>query len=259
MPDLGRAGRFFSADDYTTRPPAHTSPSKTPIGGAIFPRPKNKARQGWQKNGPCLHPGFILSAMHPNPARCHPVRFGYFVFWSLLLALLAALAVPAASAQTAGPTASSGASSDSDAARPSGLPLPRFVSLRSGEVNLRTGPGVQYPVDWVFRKRGLPLQVIAEYQAWRKLRDPEGAVGWVHQSMLSNRRSLIITGATGAVHAKAEGTSRVIARAEAGVMGSLLDCPDGMAWCRVEIGGYEGWMARTAFWGVLAGETVKKK
>ena len=137
------------------------------------------------------------------------------------------------------------------------LPLPRFVSLRSGEANLRTGPGVQYPVDWVYRKKGLPLQVIAEYQSWRKVRDWEGADGWIHQSMLAGARALIVFGETRALRAKAADDAAVTARAEAGVVGRLLECPDGMMWCRVEMGGFEGWMTRKAFWGVLTGETIK--
>lgn len=146
---------------------------------------------------------------------------------------------------------------ETKAASALGLPLPRFVSLRSNEVNLRTGPGVQYPVDWIYRKKGLPLQVIAEYQSWRKVRDWEGAVGWVHQSMLMGGRALIVTGKTSPLRAKATGDAIVIARAEVGVVGRLLECPDGMAWCRAGVGDFEGWMEREAFWGVLAGEAIK--
>ena len=76
----------------------------------------------------------------------------------------------------------------------SGLPLPRFVSLRAAEVNMRTGPGVQYPVEWVYRRQALPMEVIAEYGTWRKVRDWQGTQGWVHQSMLGGRRTLIVTG-----------------------------------------------------------------
>ena len=77
-----------------------------------------------------------------------------------------------------------------------GLPLPRFVSLRAGEVNLRTGPGVQHPVDWVYHRQNLPLEIIAEYGTWRKIRDWQGTQGWVHQSMVGAKRTFIITGGT---------------------------------------------------------------
>ncbi|HEC14175.1 MAG TPA: hypothetical protein ENI72_00310, partial [Rhodospirillales bacterium] len=78
----------------------------------------------------------------------------------------------------------------------SGLPLPRFVSLRVNEVNMRTGPGVQYPIEWVYSRQYLPMEVIAEYSTWRKVRDWQGGQGWVHQSMLGGRRSFIVTGTT---------------------------------------------------------------
>ena len=93
-----------------------------------------------------------------------------------------------------------------------GLPLPRYVSLRAGEVNLRTGPGVQYPVDWVYLRQNLPMEIIAEYGTWRKVRDWQGTQGWVHQSMVSGLRTLIITGTTRTVRRKADAKSPPVAR-----------------------------------------------
>ncbi|MBF0248188.1 MAG: hypothetical protein HQL36_08985 [Alphaproteobacteria bacterium] len=139
----------------------------------------------------------------------------------------------------------------------SGLPLPRFVSLRAAEVNLRTGPGVQYPVDWVYRKSGLPMEVIAEYKAWRKVRDWEGAQGWVHQTMLSSKRSFIVTGATRDLLSKPDPDAAPVARVQRLVMGRLVACPGDGAFCRVEVEGFEGWLKRADFWGVLKGETME--
>ena len=136
----------------------------------------------------------------------------------------------------------------------SGLPLPRYVSLRAGEVNLRTGPGVQYPVEWVYRKSGLPLEVIAEYKTWRKVRDWDGAQGWVHQTMLSANRTFIVTGATRAILTKGEASARPVARVQALVTGQLMTCPEGSDYCRVQVDGFDGWMLRTDFWGVLKAE-----
>ena len=76
----------------------------------------------------------------------------------------------------------------------SGLPLPRFVSLRAEEVNMRAGPGVRYPVDWVYKRKNMPVEVIAEFGTWRKVRDIQGTQGWIHQSMLSSNRWVTITG-----------------------------------------------------------------
>ena len=139
----------------------------------------------------------------------------------------------------------------------SGLPLPRFVSLRAGEVNLRTGPGVQYPIEWVYRKSGLPLEVIAEYKTWRKVRDWEGSQGWVHQTMLSAKRTFIVTGATRTVMSQGERTARPVARVQAGVSGQLIACPAESNYCRVEVEGFEGWLPRGEFWGVIKGEAFE--
>lgn len=139
-----------------------------------------------------------------------------------------------------------------------GLPLPRYVSLRASEVNVRTGPGVRYPVDWVFQRHGLPVEIVAEFDTWRKIRDTEGTEGWVHQSLLSGKRMLIVTGsATRTLRRKPSATARAIAKAEANVVGRLLECPKKSDWCRVHIGGFEGWMKRAAFWGVYPDELVK--
>lgn len=141
----------------------------------------------------------------------------------------------------------------------SGLPVPRFVTLGSGEVNVRTGPGSRYPVEWVFVRRDLPVEVIAEFDTWRRIRDVEGAEGWVHQSMLSGRRSLVVTGAAPRnLHADPDGNSPVIARVEPGVIGRLLRCPEAgrpdSAWCYCDISGYRGWLRRTEIWGIYPDE-----
>ena len=138
-----------------------------------------------------------------------------------------------------------------------GLPLPRYVSLRAGEVNLRTGPGVQYPVDWVYLRLNLPMEIIAEYGTWRKVRDWRGTQGWVHQSMVSGLRTLIVTGKTRTVRHKADAQSKPIATLEAGVIGKLISCPDLNGWCRVDVAGNKGWLRRVDFWGVLKNEVTE--
>ncbi len=143
------------------------------------------------------------------------------------------------------------------ASRSSGLPLPRFVSLRAGEVNLRTGPGVQYPVDWVYQRQNLPVEIIAEYGTWRKVRDWQGTQGWVHQSMVGPKRTFIAVGEIRTIRRKSDPNSEPVARVEAGVIGRLLSCPDLNGWCRVEVGGREGWLRRVEFWGVLRDEVFQ--
>jgi len=129
--------------------------------------------------------------------------------------------------------------------------VPRFVSLGADKANVRNGPGKRYPIGWVFVRRGVPLEVIAEYELWRKIRDVDGAVGWIHRSLLSNRRSASVKGDSPHPLRRQPNTdSDVIARLEPGVIGRLLEC--GGDWCRFEVGGRRGWIARASLWGVLA-------
>jgi SH3-like domain-containing protein len=138
-----------------------------------------------------------------------------------------------------------------------GLPLPRFVSLRAETAKLRTGPGVQYPEDWIYQRPGLPLEVIAEYHTWRKVRDWQGTQGWMHQSLLSNQRTLIVVGATRTLRSNPDIKAPPVARAESAVIGRILSCPADSSWCRVEIDGFRGWMRKIEFWGVQPGEVIE--
>ncbi len=139
----------------------------------------------------------------------------------------------------------------------SGLPLPRFVTLRSGEVNLRAGPGVRYPVEWVYKKRNLPVEVVAEYDTWRKIRDWQGTQGWVHQGMLSGRRSIIVTGDLRTLRSDPSTGAKPSAKLEEGVIARLLECPEEMTWCKIDADGYKGWLRKAEFWGVYSGESVE--
>ncbi|HEX9461814.1 MAG TPA: SH3 domain-containing protein [Alphaproteobacteria bacterium] len=136
-----------------------------------------------------------------------------------------------------------------------GSSLPRYVSLRSDEVNLRTGPGVRYPVDWVLQRRHMPVEVLAEFENWRKIRDWQGTEGWVHQSMLSGRRYAIVTGEIRALHRQADPAAPAVARLEPGVVAQIMECKD--QWCRVDANGFKGWLTRSEFWGVYPSEAVK--
>ncbi len=135
-----------------------------------------------------------------------------------------------------------------------GLPLPRFVSMRADEVNVRTGPGVRYPIDWVFVRKDMPVEIIGEYDTWRRIRDWTGTSGWVHQSMLSGHRTVMTSGDISALHKKASSDAPVVARSEAGVVGDLLKCE--ADWCEVELTGHRGWVERSKLWGVYPEETI---
>lgn len=138
----------------------------------------------------------------------------------------------------------------------SGLPVPRFVSLRADKANLRTGPGEQYPIRWVYERPGLPLEILAEYYNWRRVRDWQGGEGWMHSSVLTGRRYAVITGGMQTVRVKADPVSSPVARAETGVIARLLQCPTSKGWCQVEVKGIKGWLPRDVLWGVYPDEVL---
>ncbi len=136
-----------------------------------------------------------------------------------------------------------------------GLPLPRFVSLRAAEVNLRAGPGTRYPIDWVYRRSGMPVEIIDEFDTWRRIRDWQGTEGWIHQSMVQGRRGVLITGQLRTLRRKPEAEAPGVAQLEAGVVGTLEGCRG--EWCEVAAGGYSGWLPRNTFYGLYPGEEMK--
>lgn len=156
------------------------------------------------------------------------------------------------------PNEISGKTRDSDAkGTAAGLPIPRFVSLRTNPINLRTGPGVRYPVDWVYVRRYLPVEIIGEFDTWRRIRDHDGAEGWVHQSMLSGKRTAVVKAAAAPLKRSGEDTAEAVATLEPGVLLNVQRCPADIAACRVEIDGLQGWMKREQLWGIYPGETIQ--
>ncbi len=133
--------------------------------------------------------------------------------------------------------------------------VPRYVSLRADEVNVRTGPGVRYPVKWVFVRKFMPVEVIADYDTWRKIRDWEGAEGWVHRAMLSNKRHVITVGGLSTMRQSPTEESRAVAKLDDGVVAEIKECE--LAWCKLSVGGYEGWLKRASLWGLKRGEVVR--
>jgi SH3-like domain-containing protein len=132
--------------------------------------------------------------------------------------------------------------------------LPRFVSLRSDQVNLRVGPGGNYPIQWVLIRKDMPVEILRVFEHWRMIRDWQGTEGWVHERMLTGKRAVVVKGAVRALRRRPEAASPVVARAEPGVMGRLDECRG--AWCRIEAGDITGWVERTDVWGVYPDEAV---
>lgn len=140
-----------------------------------------------------------------------------------------------------------------------GLPLPRFVTLKADKVNVRRGPSSDHPVAFMFQRKGLPVEITAEFENWRKIRDSDGAEGWILQSMLSGRRNAYVAAWSGndkplELHAAPSGKSGVSARLSPGVLASITAC-NGI-WCEVNAGDYEGYAQQDRLWGVYPGEVV---
>lgn len=125
--------------------------------------------------------------------------------------------------------------------------LPRFASLKSAEVNMRKGPGPEYPLEWVLVRKGMPVLITAEFDTWRKIKDVEGAEGWVHQNMLSPRPTVITTGTIQSLKSDPSIDSPSVARVEPMVVAQLVKCDK--EWCQVKFPDYKGWLEAKHIWG----------
>jgi SH3-like domain-containing protein len=154
--------------------------------------------------------------------------------------------------------AMTGAMAKDAALTTSGLPVPRYVSLKSDHVNVRAGPTKDNDVAWVYTRSGLPVEITAEFENWRRVRDSEGAEGWVYHSLLSGRRTAVITMKNkddlASLHERADNSSAINARLQAGVVAQVKHCATG--WCHVTGSGFDGWIEQQRLWGVYADEKV---
>jgi len=141
----------------------------------------------------------------------------------------------------------------------SGLPVPRFVSLKSDKVNVRGGPNKDQDVRWVYTRPGMPVEITAEFENWRRIRDWEGAEGWVYHSLLSGRRTATIVPKLNdelvLLYSDPDGESGVVAKLQAGVLASIKSCTG--TWCRISGKGFDGWIHQERLWGAYPGEKVE--
>lgn len=141
---------------------------------------------------------------------------------------------------------------------PSGLPIPRFVSLKAEKVNVRRGPSSDHPVAWVFQRKGLPVEIVAEFENWRRVRDSDGEEGWILQNMLAGKRTAEIApwkqGQNVALMQRPGSSGDIVAEVGSGVVAEVENC-DG-EWCELNAGGYDGYVQQTQLWGVYPGEKV---
>ena len=172
-------------------------------------------------------------------------------FWRFrLVAVLAGLLL--------GASVSTGYTAKDTALTTSGLPVPRYVSLKSDHVNVRAGPTKDNDVSWVYTRAGLPVEITAEFENWRRVRDSEGAEGWVYHSLLSGRRTAVVTmkhkDDLATLYDRADTSSTVAARLQAGVVAQVKKCDS--HWCHIEGNGFDGWIEQQRLWGVYADEQV---
>ena len=153
------------------------------------------------------------------------------------------------------------ANSEAAAAGPvSGLSLPRFVSLKADKVNLRGGPTREHAVTWVFTRAGLPVEITAESENWRRIRDSEGTEGWVYHSLLSSRRTVVVSpwsknAETFALYQSGDSAARVTAQLQPGVLAAVKSCDK--KWCRIFGEGFDGYIEQERLWGVYPNEAVE--
>ncbi|SEN03041.1 SH3-like domain-containing protein [Loktanella fryxellensis] len=169
-------------------------------------------------------------------------------FRRCMAALLAATLAAPLAAQDAAVTATTASFAAPVMGPETNLPLPRYVSLKAKEANVRRGPSLTHRIDWVFQRRDMPLQVVAEYGLWRRVIDREGQGGWVHYTMLSGSRTVIVDQDRLPLRTQPSDTAAERAELELNVIARLGDC-DG-DWCELTAGGYSGWAQRHVLWGV---------
>jgi SH3-like domain-containing protein len=155
------------------------------------------------------------------------------------LAMLVSLPQPSAFAGEVGPVTN--------------LPLPRFVSMKASEGNVRRGPSLTHRIDWVFQRRDMPLQITAEHGHWRRVEDRDGMGGWVHYSLLSGVRTVLVEQDMLNLHVRPDPNAPVSAALELGVVARLGDCD--LEWCELRTGGFKGWAPKSRIWGVAPNET----
>jgi SH3-like domain-containing protein len=144
-----------------------------------------------------------------------------------------------------------------------GLPLPRFASIKAARMNMRVGPGTDYAASWLYTRPGLPVEIIAEFENWRRVRDADGTEGWVYHSMLSGERTAVAAPWMEGKGDKVFVTMRssdtkdagVLAKLQPGVIVKLDQCNGD--WCRAKVDGVEGWISQAEVWGAYPGEAFK--
>ncbi|EAP76074.1 MAG: aspartyl-trna synthetase [Roseovarius sp.] len=157
-----------------------------------------------------------------------------------LVAILPILSASVAASQDRGPVTN--------------LPLPRFVSMKTSEGYVRRGPSRTHRIDWIFKQPNIPLEITAEHGHWRRVRDRDGAGGWMHYSLLSGARTVLVEQDMLQLRKQPDPKAPIVAQLELGVVARIRECS--AQWCRLAVAGYKGWAPKSALWGVKPGEIL---
>ncbi len=134
---------------------------------------------------------------------------------------------------------------------------PKYEALRFVKVNMHAGPGQQYPVLWVYQRRGLPVEITGSYDVWKKVVDPDGTTGWVQETMLSDKRTVLVKGKQRTLRHDPRDDAEAVALAEPGTIAKVQSCASG--WCAIKFDAYEGWMKESELWGLDKNESFDTK
>ncbi len=219
--------------------PSHAQPVKPPVAA-----PRVAVHKTGSSKPPVVPPHGPTHPQKPVAAAVQPP----------------AAVTPPIAAQTGAPAEAKAAQAEklTDPEKPEGVAakLPRFASLRSDDVNMRAGPGTRYRIDWVYKRRDLPVEIEREFDVWRWVRDADGIQGWVNQATLTGRRSFIVQNTDATLRSDPSDTAAAIAILKPGVIGRIRSCPTGTGWCNVQAGSYRGYLRRGQFWGAFPDEAI---
>ena len=188
------------------------------------------------------------------------LRHGRFmIVWARAAMAALFMLMPAATAALLPLTLAAAAAQAGGDAASSGLPVPRFVSLKTDRVNVRGGPDKAHDVTFIYTRVGWPVEITAEFENWRRIRDSDGSEGWVYHSLLSGKRMAAVQLKAktdlAAIHAKPDAQSPVTAELQSGVLGSIRHCTG--SWCRIVGDGFDGWIEQNRLWGVYPDEKIE--
>lgn len=199
---------------------------------------------------PVVHPQGVTHAQKPAPQAKAATPAA---------PVAAPLPMPPPEPPPAPPAADPAAPAPAPVGKPGVVPpkLPRYESLRSAQVNLRSGPDTRQPIEWVYKRTDLPVEIEREVENWRAIRDADGIRGWISKSNLTERRNFIIRGGDATMRDKPDDKASPVAILQTGVIGRIRSCGKDTDWCQVQIPGHSGYLRRAQFWGTLPNEEIE--